>query len=245
MKLNNRQVEAFRAVMLTGAMTAAAETLHITQPAVSRLIRDLEYALELALFHRRGNQITPTAEALDLLAEVERSFLGLDHLAAHAGNLRTMRSGALRIAALPAMAIYFLPRFIAAFCASRPDIHVRIDGIPSHLVVERIAGGQYDIGVCSALAERSSVESSRSKASAVVVMPDGHKLAARKEIWAADLADEAIIMLGSGSYLRHNIETALLAVQYRQLIETSLSTIACTLVLSGTGVTIVDPFSAR
>src|SRR5205807_6797550 len=52
--LNPRQVEAFRAVMTTGSVTLAATTMHVTQPAVSRLIRDLERALKLVLFERRG-----------------------------------------------------------------------------------------------------------------------------------------------------------------------------------------------
>ena len=54
--LNPRQVEAFRAVMTTGSVTSAAITMHVTQPAVSRLIRDLEVTLKLALFERRGNR---------------------------------------------------------------------------------------------------------------------------------------------------------------------------------------------
>ncbi|WP_271574591.1 LysR substrate-binding domain-containing protein [Bradyrhizobium sp. CCBAU 11361] len=245
MRINSRQVEAFRAVMLTGAMTAAAETLHITQPAVSRLIRDLEYVLDLTLFHRRGNQVVPTAEANDLLAEVERTFLGLDRLTAHAENLRNKRSGSLRIAAMPAMAIHFLPHFIADFCRNRPDVDIQLDGIPSHSVVERVAGGRYDIGVCMASAERSSVSFSSITASAVVVLPNGHRLTKCTAIRASDLVNESIIMLGSGSDLRHGVETALRSIQYRRMIVASLSTSACSLVLAGAGVTIVDPFSAR
>ena len=244
MKINYRQIETFRAVMLSGAMTTAAETMGITQPAVSRLIRDLEFTLELTLFHRRGNKIAPTAEAVDLLAEVERSFVGLEHLAAHAENLRRTRSGVLRIAALPAMAVYFLPRFIAAFCRNRPDVRVQIDGIPSHLVAERLAGGQYDIGVTRAVAERPSVEFFPIKASAVVVMPDGHKLAKSKEIWATELVDETVIMLSPRSLLRHSLETALAGVRRRLRFETSYSVTACSLVLAGAGVTVVDPFCA-
>ncbi|MBV8836561.1 MAG: LysR family transcriptional regulator, partial [Alphaproteobacteria bacterium] len=73
MMLNPRQVEAFRAVMATGSVTLAATMMHVTQPAVSRLIRDLEFTLQLALFERRGNRLKPTAEANHLFAEVERT----------------------------------------------------------------------------------------------------------------------------------------------------------------------------
>src|SRR5262245_21177406 len=69
--LNHRQVEAFRAVMLTGGVTTAAQLMNVTQPAVSRLIRDLQESLKLPLFERRGTRLLPTAEALSLYQEVE------------------------------------------------------------------------------------------------------------------------------------------------------------------------------
>lgn len=239
-----RQIEAFRAVMLTGGMTTAANTMHITQPAVSRLIRDLEYELKLNLFHRRGNQVSPTAEAFDLFAEVERTFLGFDRLKSRAEELRTGRSGALRIAALPAMAISFLPRFIASFCRERPELKVLIDGIPSHLVLERVAGGQFDIGVSALTVERASLHITPIDDAAVAVIPSNHRLASKQVIRAPDLRDETLIMLAPGFYHRSAIEAVLASIPRRQMIETPLSSIACVLASEGMGITIVDPFSA-
>jgi hypothetical protein len=77
LRINARQVEAFRAVMVTGGMTAAAELLNVTQPGVSRLVRSFELAVGFRLFERRGNQITPTAEAVSLLRGLEYSVSGL------------------------------------------------------------------------------------------------------------------------------------------------------------------------
>lgn len=230
--------------MLTGGMTAAAETLRITQPAVSRLIRDLEHDLKLPLFHRRGNLVSPTAEAVDLYTEVERSFLGFDRLRAKADDLRSGRSGTLRVAALPALAMGFLPRFVAHFCRERPDLRVLIDGIPSHVVLERVAGGQFDIGLSILTVERASLHITPIEDTAVAVLPAGHPLAKKSEIRARDLANENLIMLSTGLYGRHAIESALAAIPRRQLIETPLSTIACVMASEGIGITIVDPFSA-
>lgn len=244
MRLQQRQIEAFRAVMLTGGMTAAAETLYVTQPAISRLIKDLEDALNLKLFHRRGNQLTPTAEAVDLFAEVERSYVGLEFIEKHAGDLRDMRRGSLRIAAHPAMALSFLPNYIASFVTSRPDLSIVLDGIPSHLVLERVAGGQFDIGFAAFPAERPSLKLTPIPAAAVVVLRADHRLAARDEISADDLAGEKIILLGKGDYTRHRVEAALGPTASSQRIETPLSGIACAFVSEGLGVTIVDPFSA-
>lgn len=242
--LQSRQVEAFRAVMLTGAMTAAADMLHITQPAVSRLVRDLELALKLKLFYRSGNSISPTAEALDLFAEVERSFVGLDRLRERAEALRSGRTGSLMLAAVPAMATSFLPRFLAGFCRARPGLKVLIDSIPSDLVLERVESGQFDIGITAMASERSSLKVIRIHAGAVVAMPAGHRLAARPAVRAEDLEDENLIMPSTRVYGRHAMELALQGIRRHQAIETPLSHIGCVMVAEGMGLAIVDPFSA-
>lgn len=229
--------------MLTGSMTAAAEMLHVTQPAVSRLVRDLELALKLKLFYRSGNNISPTAEASDFLAEVERSFVGLDRLRERAENLRSGRSGSLTIAALPAMATSFLPRFVAGFCKKRPDVKVVIDGIPSHLVLECVESGQFDIGLTGLVAvDRPSLDATKISAKAVVAMPAGHRLAAKRVVRVTDLEDECLIKLPS-RYGHHATELALQNIRRRHMIETPLSYVASVLVAEGMGLAIVDPYS--
>ncbi|MGA2083476.1 MAG: LysR substrate-binding domain-containing protein [Holophaga sp.] len=245
MRLNSRQVEAFRAVMVNGGMTAAADSLYITQPAVSRLIKDLEDDLGLCLFDRRGNMIVPTAEAHALLTEVERSFVGLEALRAYADNLRGARTGSLRIAAIAAMATKLLPRFLASFCRERPEVRILLSGHPSHRVVEGVAGGQFDLGVSSISPERPSVVYTTINGYLMVVLPAHHRLAKLKQIEAPDLAGESIIMLGSRSPLNRIVENALRSVTYRRAIETSYTISACVLASSGAGVTIVDHISAQ
>ncbi len=243
-KINFRQIEAFRAVMLSGGMTNAAEALYVTQPAISRLISDLEHSLGLKLFDRKGNHITPTLLAVEFMREVDRSFLGLNHLDAHARDLKSGRSGTLRIAALPAIATNFLPRFLSDFCHERRDIKVQLDGLPSYLVVERVCSGLYDVGICTAPWERSALGSLSIKASAVVVMPPAHKLSQKQEIRAQDLEGEDIIMLGAESRLQRRVELELSTINFNSNISTSLTSMACTFVSAGAGITITDPFSA-
>ena len=154
MRINARQVEAFRAVMVTGSMTSAAELLGVSQPAVSRLIRDFELAVTFRLFERRGNQITPTPEAVSLLSEVERAFVGLARISEHATAIRSHQAGSLRIAALPALAMGALPRFVGRFMRERPNLQIALHGMPSHLVIEAVAAGQADLGYAVGPLER-------------------------------------------------------------------------------------------
>ncbi|NTJ45333.1 LysR family transcriptional regulator [Agrobacterium larrymoorei] len=240
-----RQIEAFRAVMVMGGMTTAAETLLITQPAVSRLIRDLEHDLKIKLFHRKGNQITPTAEATSFLAEIERSYLGLDQLRSYASDLRRSLTGSLHVAAMPALAFGFLPYCLSAFAANRPKISILLDGMPSHTVVERVIGGQFEIGFAEVPTDRPTIDQTPIAANVTVVMPVGHPLSRFESLSAQQLVDERIIMLARGSYIRHTIERVLGALPRQPVvIETPLAGIACALVAQGMGITIVDPFAA-
>src|SRR5690606_8524110 len=107
--MNFKQIETFRAVMLTRSMTVAAAQLHTSQPNVSRVIAELEAAPGLRLFTRQSGRIDPPAEAEFLLPEVERSFVGLDSLRAAVRAIRQQGAGTLRIGVVPSLAMSVIP----------------------------------------------------------------------------------------------------------------------------------------
>ena len=113
--MNLRQLEAFAAVMKSGSVTHAAQSMHLSQPAVSKLIADLEHAIGFKLFVRtRGSALTVTPEAEFFFHEVERSFMGIDALKRIASDIRNLSAGNLHIVSLPALAYSFMPRVIRA-----------------------------------------------------------------------------------------------------------------------------------
>jgi DNA-binding transcriptional LysR family regulator len=244
MLLNPRQLEAFRLVMLRGSVTGAALALKISQPAVSRLIRDLEVRSGIKLFERRGNHLLPTPEATLLLAEVERYAYGIQAVSSFAEELRKRRRGMLHVVALPAMAMGFLPRFVASFIAGRSLESVHVHGMPSHLVVEAVASGQAEIGLAAAPPERPGLRLEPLKSRAVLVVPKGHRLARRVTVEAKDLTGERFISLAEPSIFTANTDTIFADVLRKTVATTPLSGIACSLVAAGTGIAIVDPFSA-
>ncbi|MBL8707281.1 MAG: LysR family transcriptional regulator [Rhodospirillales bacterium] len=246
--LNQRQIEAFRAVMMAGGITSAARILNVTQPAVSRLIRDLQLAMRLKLFERQGTRILPTSEALSLYQEVERSFVGLDRIVQAATDLHARRAGTLRIAAYPALATSFLPYVVAKFLKDRPKLHVSVMGLGSRIVLDQVASGQCDIGFASDVFEYPSVVSvSIKQSSAVAVVPAGHPLARKSVLKPRDFRDQPFITLGQFTLMRHRIDHAFSAhrVQRQVHVETQLTEIACGLVAAGVGVSIVDPLMAE
>lgn len=244
MPLNPRQIEAFRQVMLRGSVTGAALALHVSQPAVSRLVRDLEHRSGVKLFERQGNHLSPTPEAHLLLAEVERYAYGIQAVSDFAEELRNRRRGMLRIVSMPALAVGFLPRFVASFIKGRQLGHVYVHGMPSHLVIEAIAGGQADIGVSAMLLDRPGLNFEPLDSAAVLAVPERHRLARRAAVGPKDLAGEEFVQLAEPTIFTARIETILADVLRKTVVSTPLSGIACSFVAEGTGVALVDPFSA-
>lgn len=242
--MNLRQVEAFRAVMLTGQMTAAAELMLVTQPAISRLIKDFEQATKLQLFERRGNHIIPTQEAKTLWKEVDRAFVGLTHIGNLAADIGRHAAGTLRVVAMPALANGLLPRFLAQFLKDKPNLQVSLMGLPSSMVMEAVASGRADIGYADGPSERQGFMIETRSLPAVVAVPMGHRLASLDQVTPQDLAGERIIKQETGTIFALRVEVALGGIKRRPSIEVSLSHTALSLVREGAGVAIIDPAAA-
>jgi len=247
-RINSRQVEAFRAVMLSGSVTEAAAVIGVTQPAVSRLLRDFQALLNMTLFERRGTGLIPTAAASALFTEVERSFVGLDRIAAAAEEIRGRRTGTLRIAALPALANGFLPRLAGRFLIDRPNLNLSFFGLISPLVIDWTLNNQCDVGFAEVPIAHAGLSSVRLPALArVAILPEGHRLTAKARLRPADLEGETFVSLSAGSASRYLIDQVFTDADVRRVlrVETSLSEIMCGLVSASLGVAICDPFTAR
>ncbi len=241
--LNPRQIEAFRWVMRRGSITGAARHLTISQPAVSRLISDLEVRTGLILFDRHGNSLTPTPEAEALLAEVERYATGLEAIDRFVNELRLGRRNPLRIIALPAMAMGFLPRFAARFIAERSLSNLYLHGMPSHLILDAVNAGQADIGIAAAPPQRPGLRIELLPARAVLAVPSDHRLARRRSVSARDLVGERLIRLAEPSLYEPAPIPLPKGDRFEIVATTPLSGIACSMVAAGAGIALVDPFA--
>lgn len=248
MQINPRQLEAFRKVMLTGSMTMAAELLQVSQPAVSRLVKDLEKCVSMRLFRREGNRLIPSAEAQRLFREVDRYYQGLEQVERVAQDLKSARTGTLRIASISALGLGFLSEGIRRFSEGRQDVVTSLEVRPSLGVLELVAMHQVDVGYIGSIgAEYPGVDAvPQENVAAVCVLPRGHRLARKRSVQIADLQGENLISLHRNSPLRMRVELALSAagVTCPRPIETTFAHSACSMVGKGLGVTIADPFTA-
>lgn len=242
-----KEVDAFRAVMRSGSMTAAAAELYTSQPNVSRLIGQLETSTGLVLFTRSAGRLAPTEEGLAFLREVDRAFVGLGALKDAARNIRQFGKGRLRIATVPSLAMTVLPLVLQKFHADHPDVTVAMDTGSTQLVADWVGGRVCDLGLVSYLPPTAVTEARPvCDLAGCCVLPPGHRLAARAFIEPADLAGESFISMAHGDGLRAAVDAAFASDDRRILhFETPYGATICQMVGLGLGVGIVNPLVAR
>ncbi|MBJ7222185.1 MULTISPECIES: LysR family transcriptional regulator [unclassified Brenneria] len=242
MRINPRQVEAFHKVILTGGITAAANMMHITQPAVSRLIRDFEYALNLKLFDRDGRGLIPRAEAMKLYREVERLYLGLDHIALIADEIRHAKGSVLRIASVQALSFLCSDDVLPSVISKYPDITLFLDIESTSHITKAIAGNQYDVGfIFGQIGTKGLEAETLADASVVAVLSMDHPLAKAETITIADLMRYRAILPGRTTPLRAEIDLSIRKnLGYLpNPIETSMAN-CCVLAAKNIGIGVVD-----
>lgn len=242
MGLKPRQVEAFRYVMMTGSVTAAAEAMNVTQPAVSRLIRDLEQALALTLFQRHGARLVPTSEAASWYREVERLYQGFDQLAQAADDIRRHKNVVLRIASVTSLMRPYLHRAIVEVIGNRLDMPLVVDVENSRHIWDMVENNRYDLGFVfgSPRASNKIAQALHSSQAVAAVSPD-HRLASRALITPADLKNERVLIPGRNSPLRLALDRAFSNADDApaSTVETSMLN-CCLFAASGMGIGIVD-----
>lgn len=246
-KLSFRQVEAFRAVMISGTTTGAAEMLFISQPAVSRLLNDFESSVDMPLFERQKKRLVPTPEALILFEEIERSFVGIEKLARTAEELKEFHRGTLRIACMPALAQEFLPRVSSEFMRDNDGISMTLQVRSSQQVADWVAKEHFDIGLSAISVSDPAIRvEPLAKSQLVCILPPEHPLKQKAVIEPEDLAGEMFISLGTEQSIRYKVDDVFenAGVKRRMFFDTQVSHVACSYVLSGSGVSLVDPVTA-
>jgi DNA-binding transcriptional LysR family regulator len=246
--MNLRQVEIFRVVMTSGTTARAAEILHVSQPAVSKMIQELERSLGFDLFHRIKGRLYPTQEGQLFFREVEQAFLGLAHLRGAAARIRDYGSGELRIACLSALSTNVLPRALQAFMTRNPNVAITFQARMSSNVRDLVASGQFDLGVVADEIDSTGVEVEEfARFRVALAMPKGHPLEALDVVHPADLGGHPFIALAPEDTTRREAEEAFerAGVTIRPVIETPYSTTICAMVAAGIGLGLVNPLTAE
>jgi DNA-binding transcriptional LysR family regulator len=244
--MSHRQIEAFNALMTMGTTIKAAQLLGISQPAVSRLISQLESEIKLKLFDRESGRMRPTLEGRTFHQGVDRAFLSLRKLELIAQDIRTSGQGHLRIGALPALGFSFIPDMVARFAKDNPKTIIKMDVISSAIIRDGVANDQFDMGFVADEVDLSGIISEHFVAPPVVcIMPPGHPLARKSVIKPEDLAGQPFISLSLVDRTRQRIDALFekCGVTRNVVHETHFALSVCHLVARGVGLGLINPYS--
>ncbi len=241
--MNARQIEVFRTIMRCGTLTAAAQALHVSQPALSQLLLHAEDQLGFRLFQRRAGRLVPTPEAELLFPEAERLHRDLEGFRRYAAQLRHGAASSLRLAASAPPALSFVPAALQAFRSAWPETRLVSYVVPVQAIVEKLEAGEADLGIAMNDSTRPGIQAETIGHSEIVcVLPAGHKLAAREAVHPADLEDQVLISYRAdtlpGARLDQACEAA--GVRLRPQVEIDVSIIALAFVQAGIGLALVD-----
>lgn len=141
-----RYIEIFHAVMQSGTVKGAAQVLHITQPAASRLLQQAEQHLGVALFRRVRGRLVPTLEAERLFPEVEQLYLQLDAVRRTAGNLGSSSQALLRLLCVPGLSLDALPQALGHWNRRHPQVRLGFRTLHSRQIADSLVRREAELG---------------------------------------------------------------------------------------------------
>jgi DNA-binding transcriptional LysR family regulator len=246
--LNFRQIEVFRAIMLTRTMNAAAQMLRASQPGLSRMIKHLETRLGFLLFDRVRGRLVPTAEASALFLEIEHihhSIENLDHVIARLGAGENL---VFRLGASPSLGRGFAPELLRGLQESYPQLVIQFDVLSVEQMTDYLVVGRSEYALTVYVIDHPNLVSTHIGVTPMVaVLPSEHALVAKKSLTIRDLAGERLISFDADT--PHGRAIAEMCQRSGDELITStrvrFAETACAFVARGLGVTIVDEQTAR
>jgi DNA-binding transcriptional LysR family regulator len=202
----DRRLQVFHTVARLLSFTKAAETLHMTQPAVTFQVRQLEEYFNTRLFDRTHNRISLTEAGGKVYQYADRIF---ELYAEMENTVREMTgeiSGSLTIGASTTIAEYMLPALLGDFRSQYPDVSIHLKVSNTEGIVSMVESNAIDLGVVEAPVSNKNLVVDRCRNDRLVgIVPQGHELSDRTTIAIDELLDYPFICREEGSGTREVI----------------------------------------
>ncbi|MET3129965.1 DNA-binding transcriptional LysR family regulator [Oxalobacteraceae bacterium GrIS 1.11] len=241
-----RQMRAFVALAKTGSFTLAAAYLHVTQSALSGLIKELELVLGVRVVERSTRKTQLSEIGRELYPLFDKMIQDLDGALADIASRKALKTGMVRIAAPQMMSCTLLPQVIAAYRLSYPEIQVRLVDCPVENVPARVFSGEVDFGIGP---ERDPTLEIAAQVlfemPFVLVFPDGHPLQEKACLSWADVNDYPFIAL-QGQFterLLRDMHGSFRELSLHPYNEVTFMTTALAMVSANLGITVCLPYA--
>lgn len=246
MNFTLRQLRAFLALARTGSFTLAAESLYITQSALSGLIKELEQTLGTRLVDRSTRRVHLTATGERLYPMLEAAVHDLDDVLQRAIDPQAMQSGVVRLAASQLLASTLLPELIADYQTQHPASRVKLVDTPVQDVMARVFSGEVELGIGPEREPNSDIASTHLfDGPFMAVFPQDHPLARHARLRWSQLAPYPVITL-QGQFterLLQDLRAADPALSFTPATEVAYMSTALSMVKAGLGVALCIPYA--
>ncbi len=241
-----RQLEAFAAVMSTGSVTAAGRLLGRSQPAISRLLQELEAEIGYPLFARSGPRVTPTEQGFLLYDDVERALTSLQQIRGRAEEIARGQAQPLLMAATSALAAGLVPDALKRIESRIGAARVQLRSASPEQVVHAVLSGAAQLGATSLpLEHRGLTVHWIGQAPCVAALPEDDPVAQQAVVPVSALAGRRLITMANPFRLRRRLDAALAPNgQMPGTLETNSSVNALAAVRAGLGVSVLEPITA-
>jgi LysR family transcriptional regulator, hydrogen peroxide-inducible genes activator len=226
----------------------AAQRSHVSQPTLSAQLKKLEGYLGVQLIERQPNRVALTEAGEQIVSRARRILEASDEVLALARSHRDPLAGKLRMALLPTIGPYLLPRVAREIHKALPRLELQLYEYQTGPMLEKLAQGQIDLGILALPVDMEGLEAKQLyEEPFTLAIPANHRLSKKKEVTVEDLKDETLLLLEDGHCLRDQALDVCsgVGVQEKQDFRaTSLETLR-QMVATGVGVTLLPELASR
>ena len=208
--INLDLLRVFQAVAQTGSFTRAADVVHLTQPGISKHIKQMEESFGTPLFDRSGRKATLT-EAGAILFEATQGVMAIIDVAEQRiEDLKGLRGGRLRLGTSFPIGVYLLPPVLAQFRKKYPGIEVNLNITVSGMIGPKVLASEIDLGLASYEPRDSRLVARAFMTDELVaIVPRDYKLAHKRHITPQQLTEDTFIVAAPGGGTRTLLEERL------------------------------------
>jgi LysR family carnitine catabolism transcriptional activator len=238
--LSTRQLRAFITLVGEKNFTRAAAANHLSQPAFSALIRQLEDSIGIRLFERTTRMVELTSEGAEFEAAARRVLDDVETALAGVNDRAALRSGRVSIALLPSLAADWLPAVLAGFRAEHPGIELQVADVLSEPCIDAVRSRRADFALAATRADTPELRAERfCSDSFYLVCPAAHPLLQLPQLRPKDVAAWPFIHLSRTSSVRQYIDAATNPRTFASILEVDQLATVSGMVRAGLGVSIV------
>ncbi len=243
--MNLHLLRLFSAVVENEGVVAAARSLRLSQPAVSRAVRELETQMGIPLLERTSRRVRLTPEGREIYQQARAVYLAERAVEDTAARLKGLRQGTLHVAASTTIATYVLPPIISAFARQHPEVDLRLSAVHTRIIVDRLKEHDLDVALAEAPVEDREVVVTpwRIDRMVVIAAPD-HRLAGRT-LEPTSLGEEVFILREPESGTRAIVLGALRAagIEPRRVMSIDDTEVIKQVVAEGLGIGVVSRYA--